>query len=291
MTFETPTALLFPGQGSQQADMRDLVAEAAPELLDHCIELVGEDPFARVDDSTRFAQPAIFCASVAGWARAGIDPGDLHAVAGHSLGEISALVAARALDAHAGLELVVARGAAMATAGERDGGGTMLALLGASAEAAEQLAADNGVTVANDNAPGQIVLSGPTDAIQAVAAEARELGLRAMELGVAGAFHSPMMEAAVPAFEAALADASFEPPAAPVVSCLTGAPISDPRRDLLDGLTRPVRWTRTLHALADLGVTRFVDAGPGKVLAKLTRRNLPNAESLTLADLMEPARG
>jgi [acyl-carrier-protein] S-malonyltransferase len=290
MPFEIPTALLFPGQGSQAPDMRDLVAESAPELLDRCIELVGEDPFERVEDSTRFAQPAIFCASVAGWRRAGIAADDLVAVAGHSLGEFAALVAAGALDDHDALELVVERGRLMAESGERDGGGTMLALLGASAEAAESLASDHGVTVANENAPGQIVLSGTPDALKATAAEARELGLRAMELGVAGAFHSPMMAAAVPGFQAALQRATFAPPVVPVVSCLTGSPMSDPRRDLAEGLTRPVRWTTTMRALAALGARRYVDAGPGKVLAKLVRRNLPDAEALTIADL-EPARG
>jgi malonyl CoA-acyl carrier protein transacylase len=290
MPFDSPTALLFPGQGSQQDDMRDLVADVAPELLDRCVELVGEDPFARVDDSTRFAQPAIFCASVAGWRRADIAPEDLHAVAGHSLGEFAALVAAAAIDELDALELVVERGRLMADAGERDGGGTMLALLGASIEAAEQLAADHGVTVANENAPGQIVLSGGSAALAATAAEARESGLRAMELGVAGAFHSPAMKPAVPEFQAALDRASFTAPAVPVISCLTGAPMSDPRRELADGLTRPVRWTVTMKALTDMGVRRFADAGPGKVLAKLARRNVADADALALADL-EPARG
>jgi malonyl CoA-acyl carrier protein transacylase len=290
MAYDTPTAVLFPGQGSQQTGMRDLVADAAPELLEHCIELVGDDPFARIDESTRFAQPAIFCASVAGWRRAAIDSTDLHAVAGHSLGEFAALVAAGALDEHAALALVVERGALMANAGERDGGGTMLALLGASHEAAEQLAADHGVTVANENAPGQVVLSGSPDALSATATQARELGLRAMELGVAGAFHSPAMAPAVPAFQAALDRTDFAAPAVPVISCVNAAPMTDPRSELADGITRPVRWTATMAALATLGVRRYVDAGPGKVLAKLARRNAADAEAVSLADL-EPARG
>jgi malonyl CoA-acyl carrier protein transacylase len=290
MPTETPTAVLFPGQGSQQPGMRALVAESAPELLDRCVELIGEDPFDRVEASTRFAQPAIFCASVAGWRRSGLQPGDVQAVAGHSLGELAALVAAQALDEHDALELVVERGRAMAEAGEREGGGTMLALLGASADAAESLARDHGVTVANDNAPGQIVLSGAPDRLAATAAEARELGLRTMDLGVAGAFHSPAMAAAVPAFEAALAGTTFAQPATTVISCSTAGPMTDPRSDLLQGLTRAVRWTATMRTLSSLGVTRFVDAGPGKVLFKLARRNVASAEAVALADL-EPARG
>src|SRR4051794_38880063 len=151
MPHDTRIAVLFPGQGSQERGMRDLVAGFAPDLLDLCLDLIGDDPFERVDDSTRFAQPAIFCASVAGWRRSGLAPHDPTAVAGHSLGESAALAAADALDDHDALRLVVTRAALMADAG----GGTMLALLGASPEAARQLAADHGVVVANDNAPGQ----------------------------------------------------------------------------------------------------------------------------------------
>src|SRR4051812_5046760 len=207
MPFDTPTAVLFPGQGSQERGMRDLATEHAPDLLDQCLQLIGEDPFERVDDSTRFAQPAIFCASVAGWRRSGLGPHDPVAVAGHSLGEFAALVAAGAVDDHDALRLVVTRAALMADAG----GGTMLALLGARPEAAQELAADHGVVVANDNAPGQIVLSGDGDALTEAARGARESGLRTMKLGVAGAFHSPAMAGAVPAFEAALGQGEFRP--------------------------------------------------------------------------------
>lgn len=290
MPNDTQPALLFPGQGSQQPEMRALVADAAPDLLEHCIDLVGEDPFDRVEDSTRFAQPAIFCASVAGWRRAGLAPDGFKAAAGHSLGEIAALVAARAVHEHDGLELVVERGRLMAAAGERTGGGTMLALLGPGWDAARALAADHGVVVANHNAPGQIVLSGPDTGIAAAAAEARSLGLRAIELGVVGAFHSPAMAAAVPEFDDVLRRTAFRSPEIPVVSCSTGMPMTDPRADLAGCLTRPVRWTETMRALADLGVRRFVDAGPGRVLAKLVRRNVVDATGIALADL-EPVRG
>jgi [acyl-carrier-protein] S-malonyltransferase len=285
-----PTAALFPGQGSHVPGMRDLVAAHAPDLLDRCLQLVGDDPFERAAESTRFAQPAIFCASVAGWNRVAPLSEPPIAVAGHSLGEFAALVAAEAVDADAALELVVLRGRLMADAGERVGGGTMLALLKASLEDAERLAAKHGVLVANDNAPGQLVLSGSRDALDAVASDAREEGLRAMGLGIAGAFHSPAMEPAVPPFGEALAETRFRAPAYPVISCLTGAPMTDPARELADGLTNPVRWTAAMRTLAEMGTRRFLDAGPGHVLAKLVRRNVRDAEAGTLADALEPAR-
>jgi len=282
MPNDAPTAVLFPGQGSQEPGMRDLVAAEAPDLLESCLELVGEDPFARVADSTRFAQPAIFCASVAGWRRAAAHVDPPVAVAGPSLGEFAALVAADALVPLDALELVVLRGRLMSEAGERAGGGTMLALLGASDEQAARLAAVHRVFVANENAPGQIVLSGPEDGIAAAAERARADGLRAMELGVTGAFHSPAMEAAAPPFTAALKRTAFRTPAIPVVSCLTAQTMTDPRRDLADGLTRPVRWTATMHALAERGARRFFDAGPGQVLTKLAKRNVTGAEIVRL---------
>ena len=126
MSLVTDTAILFPGQGSQTPEMRDLVAQRCPQLLERCLELVGEDPFARVAESTRFQQPAIFCASIAGWR--GLDddvrPG---AAAGHSLGELAALAATGVLTVDDALELVVLRGRLMA---EADDSGSMLALLG-----------------------------------------------------------------------------------------------------------------------------------------------------------------
>ncbi len=288
MATDAPTAVLFPGQGSHEAGMRDTVAAHAPDLLERCLELVGEDPFPRAADSTRFAQPAIFCASIARW-RAGRPNDPPVAVAGHSLGEFSALVAAGALDASEGLELVVLRGRLMAEAGEHAGGGAMLAVLGGEDEAVHALAAKHEVTVANENAPGQLVLSGPTDALDAVAEEAKAGGMRAMELGVAGAFHSPIVAPAEPPFREALERAAFREPEIPVISGMTAAPMTDPVADLSAALTHPVRWKDTMQALAALGAERFLDSGPGSVLAKLVRRNLPDAEGGSL-DLPEAAR-
>jgi len=287
MANDVPTAVLFPGQGSHEEGMRDIVAAHAPDLLEQCLELVGEDPFPRADDSTRFAQPAIFCASVARWRAATLSEPPI-AMAGHSLGEFSALVAAGALDASEGLDLVDLRGRLMAEAGEHAGGGAMLAVLGGDDEDVHALAEKHGVTVANENAPGQLVLSGSTEALEAVTEEAKEAGMRAMELGVAGAFHSPIVAPAEPPFREALERASFREPEVTVISGMTASPMTDPVADLADALTHPVRWKDTMSALAELGAQRFLDAGPGQVLAKLVRRNLPDAEGGPL-DLPETA--
>ncbi len=159
------TAYLFPGQGAQDAGALELVQRDAPDLLACCVDLLGDEPFTRCDESTRFAQPAILLTSLAAWRR--IAPGEPRAYAGHSLGELSALAAAGALSQLDAVRLAVIRGEAMAVAGEAAGDGSMLAVLkGAPAEAIA-LADDHGLSVANDNAPGQVVLSGPRDKIEA----------------------------------------------------------------------------------------------------------------------------
>ena len=269
---------LFPGQGSQTGDLRERVESTAPGLCERCIDLVGEDPFARVGDSTRFAQPAIFCASIAGWMELSgrVRP---TALAGHSLGELGALVAAGALDPLSGLELAVRRGELMAVAetGEPEG---MLAVLKATEEQVEGLAQQYEVVVANDNAPGQVVLAGPLQRLRAASTAAREQGVRAILLDVAGAFHSPSMAPAVEPFREALDGVEFRPPAVPVISGSTTQPFTDVRAELAEAIIRPVRWRETMLALAALGADTFVDFGPGSVLAGLTRRNLPDARVL-----------
>jgi len=273
----TPTAILFPGQGSQAPGMRDAVARVRPDLLALAVDVVGEDPFARADEGTNFAQPAIFCASLAGWAALERPDGDW--MAGHSLGELAALVAAGCLGERDGLELVALRGRLMARAGEQAGDGGMLALLGAgAAEHATELADAHGLAVANDNSPQQIVLSGARDKLPAAAQAAKELGLRAMELPVTGAFHSAMMAAAVPEFAAALERVELRPARVPVLSAVTAQPFDDIPRRLADGLTMPVRWRETMLELHRLGAERFVEVGPGRVLTGLAKRTLRDVE-------------
>jgi [acyl-carrier-protein] S-malonyltransferase len=280
------TAVVFPGQGSQTAGMRELVERIRPDLLEACAELVGTDPFPRVDESTAFAQPAILCASLAGWTRlqGHVDP---VALAGHSLGEITALAAAGALDEHVALELVVLRGRLMAEAGEAAGGGTMLAVLGGTPAQAAKLAARHGVSLANDNAPGQVVLSGAPERLQAASEAARADGLRTLALDVAGAFHSPQMAGAVVPFARALAEVEWREPDRAVFSCASAAPFRDPGRELAEALVRPVEWRRTMEALVADGATAVVDAGPGRVLAKLARRCVPDVASATADTLLD----
>jgi malonyl CoA-acyl carrier protein transacylase len=276
----TTTAILFPGQGSQTPTMRDDVERVRPDLLALALECVGEDPFARVGDGTRYAQPAIFCASLAGWEALGRPEGDY--MAGHSLGEVAALVAAGVLSERTGLELVALRGRLMQESGERAGDGGMLALLGAgAADRAAEIARAHGLAVANDNSPQQVVLSGDRHGFEGASDAARELGLRPLELPVTGAFHSPMMQGAVPEFEAALARAELTPEGergATVVSAVTAQPFDDVPRRLAEALTSPVRWRETVLAMHDRGVRRFVEVGPGKVLTGLIKRTVRDVE-------------
>jgi [acyl-carrier-protein] S-malonyltransferase len=280
---------LFPGQGSQTADLREQVSRVVPELLQRCVALVGEDPFARIEQSTRFAQPAIYCASVAGWtlARAHVTP---VAFAGHSLGELGALVAAGSLSAEDGLRLAVRRGALMAdvSSGEPE---SMLAVLGASEQQVAQLTESHGVVLANDNAPGQVVLAGVVQRLREASRGARELGVRAIMLDVTGAFHTPAMGGAVEPFLAELHAVELREPRVPVISGASARPFDDLCVELAQAIIRPVRWRETMLALAELRANTYVDFGPGRVLERLVARNLPDAEVLDLAALSSgPAR-
>ena len=279
------TAIVFPGQGSRSAGMRELVENRRPDLLDLAADAVGEDPFARLGEDTRFDQPAIFCASLAGFEALGRPEPDF--LAGHSLGEIAALVAAGALAETDGVALVAERGRLMSDAGAGAGGG-MLAVRASRADA-EPFARSNGLVMANDNAPDQVVLSGPGDGIATAEREARELGMRAKRLAVAGAFHSPAMEPAVEPFRALLERIEFARPEVPVFSCVTAEPFGDPRRRLAEALVSPVRWLEVMHKLKAVGVVRIVETGPGRVLAGLVRRSLDGVEAET-AETLELAR-
>jgi malonyl CoA-acyl carrier protein transacylase len=279
---DVSSVLLFPGQGSQTPDMRDLVAQRCPDLLDRCLELVGEDPFARVEESTRFQQPAIFCASIAGWRGLPDDvaPG---AAAGHSLGELAALAAAGVLTVDDALELVALRGRLMAEADDR---GSMIALVGADDDEAARVAEAAGLTVANDNAPGQIVLAGAKDSFDRAEEVAGELGKRTIRLPVAGAFHSPSMAPAVAPFRAALDEVELGEPQFTVFSCASAQPFADVRDELARALIRPVRWRETFAALHEAGGTRFIEVGPGKVLARLAKRIVPGTKVETPAEVV-----
>lgn len=273
------TALLFPGQGSQEPNMRELVERCRPGLLKLAEQVVGDDPFERMNEGTGYLQPVIFCASLAGFTRLGMSEEPAY-YAGHSLGEISALVAAESLSVEDGMKLVALRGRLMQRAAEEAGDGAMLAV-GTSREEAGEIAQRLGLTVANDNSPDQVVLSGGGEAIAAAKKEARGRGLRAVRLAIKGAFHSPAMAEVVPEFEAALAEVPFARPRHPVFSCVTAEIFDDPRRRLAESLTQGVRWVEILHALHGLGVRRYLEVGPGDVLTGLVKRTLDGVEAQT----------
>jgi [acyl-carrier-protein] S-malonyltransferase len=270
--------MLFPGQGSQTADMRDQVERHRPDLLELAQSEVSDDLFERAGDGTRWAQPAIFCAALAGY-EVLKDRYEPDLMAGHSLGEISALVAAGALDTEDGLRLVAARGRLMQEAAEETGDGGMLAVRARDRATVEQVATQAGLSIANDNAPDQLVLSGALAALDEAESLLREQRVRAKRLPVAGAFHSPLMEPAVEPFRRLAEHVEVRAPRVPVLSCVTAAPFQDVREQLVQAIVSPVRWTEVMSALQELGATRYVETGPGRVLTNLVRKSLDDVEA------------
>jgi malonyl CoA-acyl carrier protein transacylase len=264
--------------------MAAVSAEQRPDLVARAAEELGADPFEQIGEGTHFAQPALFIAGLAHWKAAGEPQAAFYA--GHSLGELPALVAAGALDAAAGLRLAVVRGRLMEEASAVRPGG-MVAALGGSDEVVQKVADEFGLTLANDNAPGQMVLSGDSEKVGEARKALRAEGAKAIRLPVAGAFHSPLMEPAVPGYRDALAATEFGP-AAGTFSCIAAAPFDDVRADLLSALTEPVRWRDTLCAMRAAGAAAFVETGPGDILTGLSRRTLgEEVESRSLADEIE----
>jgi [acyl-carrier-protein] S-malonyltransferase len=249
-------------------------------LLERGLELLGHDPFERLTEGTRYQQPALFLCSVAAWDQwreEADDVDDAHAAAGHSLGEYAALVAAGALQFDDAVRLVDERAAAMADAGELSPGG-MVAMLGGDARDVRALAERLNLVVANDNAPGQLVLSGALDAVLAAENSASdEAGARARRLDVTGAFHSPLLEPAAERLRAALEATPIAEPQIPVYSNGSAAPFVDVRQELAENLLRPVRWRETLLAMRTARIERFVELGPGSVLTGLVKRTLQAA--------------
>ncbi len=267
------TAFVFPGQGSQRAGMRELVDAHEPGLLELATELLGCDPFAHVDEGTAFAQPAIYCASIACWTALGRPSADLFA--GHSLGEIAALVAANAIEPDDGLRLVIARGRATGRAAQEAPASGMMAVIAAEPEALSRLHYDAPVTVANDNSSTQAVLAGPLAKLREVRQRAVAAGLRAILLPVEGAFHTAAMQPAVEEYREALDAIDVRLPRVPVFSSVTAREFRDIRAELANSLTSMVRWREVTTELFARGVRRIVEPGPGNVVSKLMVRQEP----------------
>lgn len=297
-------AFLFPGQGSQYVGMGLAWYRASSEARIFCdeadaslgyalTELCFAGPEAQLNQ-TEFTQPALFVISLAMWQAAKTMLPSPVFVAGHSLGEFSALTAAGALDFDAGLHLVAERGRLMARAGENMPGG-MAVLLGATLAAAESLcdaamaASGQPLVVANDNCPGQVVISGALAALDAAVTLAAAHGVRRMQrLAVSVAPHSVLMSEVQTAFGDLLADVPLHVPQVPVVLNATAAPVSAPeeiRQALLRQLTSPVRWRESLLWMAAQGVDHFVEVGPKDVLTGMVRRTLPDARAEALEAL------
>ena len=234
-------AIIFPGQGSQRDGMGAEARNLAPGLYDATLHEVGEDPFPRAGESTRFAQPAILCAALARWIGAGRPEAD--AFAGHSLGELGAAAAAGALGEEEAIRLAAHRGRLMSAAADAEPGG-MLALLCDAGDAGE-IATASRTVVANDNAPTQVVLSGGREEIDAAVAAAKERGVRSIRLEVGGAFHSPAMRPALAPFGELLSSADVRAPASALVSSVTLPSLetaAQVRAALTRAIVEPVRW-------------------------------------------------
>jgi [acyl-carrier-protein] S-malonyltransferase len=281
---------VFPGQGSQFVGMSEgLNDEPARATWEAARGVLGWDAFSvcahgpvELLNTTEVAQLAILTVSVA--AQQAIESTGLlpDMVAGHSVGEFAALVAARAMSFEDALSVVRVRGEAMAAAGRGHDGG-MAALLGLNgAEAARVCRTLEGtVVVANINAPGQVVISGEREVVAAAIEAARGAGARkVIPLSVSVAAHSPLMRDAAPALEHALERVDLSPPAIPFASSTEGRFIEDPdeiREALVRGLTNPVDWPPCMQAMSRSGARAFVEVGPGHVLTGLNKRIVPDA--------------
>ena len=279
-------AYVFPGQGSQFSGMgKDLYEHStvAREMMDQANSLLGFDllkvMFEGSDEElkqTKITQPAIFLHSVSLAAALG-DRFSPQMVAGHSLGEISALVANRTLAFDAGLMLVYKRAMAMQSACEMNPS-TMAAILGMEDAQVEEICSGiSGVVVpANYNCPGQLVISGDNQAVDAACAALTAAGAkRALRLPVGGAFHSPLMEPARAELAEAIASTEFQVPICPVYQNVNARPTTDPQEIktlLIQQLTAPVRWTQTMENMLADGCTEVIEVGPGKVLQGLFKK-------------------
>jgi [acyl-carrier-protein] S-malonyltransferase len=289
-------AYVFPGQGAQFTGMGKDIYDSNPkakQLFDEANSILGFDitsiMFGGTADElkqTRVTQPAVFIHSVAvALANDSFKP-DM--VAGHSLGEFSALVANGALSFSDGLKLVYKRAMAMQRACEINPS-TMAAILGLDDHVVEEVCAsikDEVVVAANYNCPGQLVISGSLKGIEIACEKLKAAGAkRALPLQVGGAFHSPLMEPAREELASAIEDTQFNVPVCPVYQNVNALPASDInaiKKNLIDQLTAPVRWTQSVQQMVQDGANIFIECGPGKVLQGLVKKITPQVEAKSI---------
>ncbi len=291
--------LLFPGQGSQFVGMgKDLFGKLdlakqyysiANEILETDIAGISFEGPAEELKKTQNTQPAIFIHSVIVFQYLKEKGLQFSGVAGHSLGEFSALVAADVLSFEDALKLVKVRSSEMAKAGSVRPG-TMAAIIGASDEQLDKICLQDGIVVkANVNAPGQVVISGETDAVAKAIETAKEIGVRrALPLNVSGAFHSPLMTPARKPLSEIIESLHFSDAKVPVYQNATAEAVTDKddiRKNILSQLESPVLWVNIILNMKRDGFSSFLELGPGKVLQGLNRRIYPDATILSLGSV------
>ena len=288
-------AVIFPGQGAASPGAGQVWREhdawatvtGAESILDRPLGRLLLDADADELATTRASQLAVLLGSLMAWdtLSARLDERPV-AFAGHSLGQITALIAAGAVDRADGLRLAARRADVSQDSADAQTG-RMAALLGADVELAEKACADSDAWVANDNAPGQVVIAGTPEGLEQAGERARELGARkVMPLAVGHAFHTPLLADAVEQLGPVLDSSTFGIPEAPVVTNTDAEPTTDPAawpQLLRRHLVEPVRWTDSQLALAALGADTFVEVGPGRVLAGMAKRTVPGVRILNAA--------
>ena len=279
-------AFCFPGQGSQLPGMGKEIANSVPSaasVYEEANEAAGFDVSAAcftgsIEDllDTRIQQPALVATSLA--CLRAIEEKGLYpsAVVGHSVGEYAALAACGVIDISSAIKLVRERGIAMAQVA-KDHPGSMAAIIGGDDEQIKQLCSiDDTLTPANQNAPGQIIISGETNAIHQAIHQAKTIGIkRVMKLNVSGAFHSPLMEPAREELAAAIEKTTFSTPTCPIYQNVSTTAVTDPaeiKKNLLFQLTAPVKWTQSVENMLKDGATEFIEVVPGKVLQGLVKK-------------------